>query len=185
MFVYKECLKIQGILCCKGNKKTKQEHTHRVLLQTLGFSAFLRSICPRTECSGTVDNANGENRIVWRAWVMKRIMKRRLWRLSEIFSHYSSFKLDPGNLDHGIWSLGKSWTSWYDQWTFLLGSKTEPIQCFELNSLQLVERVLRLRWANTSPKRRIRAWLPYTLLLFFNLFCPSLSLLLMSPLFLF
>lgn len=53
-------------------------------------------------------NATGENRLLGRPWVMKRVLvslpflmseMRRLWRPSEILSYCSSFKLDPGTPD--------------------------------------------------------------------------------------
>ena len=81
VFVYEECVKIQGTLCCKENRRKGSKSTQIVLLQTLGFSAFLRLFYPRTEHSEAVGNAIGENRIFWRPGVLKKIKLSLYWCL--------------------------------------------------------------------------------------------------------
>lgn len=112
VFVSKEDIKIQGILCCKVNRRKGSKSTQMTLWKTLGFSAFLRLSYPRTEHSGAVGTAIGEKTWApgkdWTVFILTSEVKR-LWRPSEIFSHYSSFKLDLGNADvHCTWSPGKS-----------------------------------------------------------------------------
>lgn len=91
-------------------KKRKQElYTNGMLLKFRDLvHFFFWSLSIQEEGPGAVDNAIGENRILGRPWVMKRIVvslsflmseMRRLWRPSEILSYCSSFKLDPGTPD--------------------------------------------------------------------------------------
>lgn len=105
------CLFIKNVSSFKEFfiKKRKQElYTNGMLLKFRDLVLFFWSLSIQEEGPGAVGNAVGENRILRRPWVMKRVVvslpflmseMRRLWRPSEIRSYCSSFKLDPGTPD--------------------------------------------------------------------------------------